>query len=146
MVLIGSVSTQYRDHTDIVRLGHFVAASYVGLGILLAFHSLLLLLCGIRPWRYMRRAAPVLGFAFTSRSSAASIPLNVTTQTRHLGVPESIASLAASLGATMGQNGCAGPGAPRESMGHGHPVFRYPLAVAWCCGRANRLAGRLVLP
>lgn len=93
---------------DIVRLGHFVAASYVGLGVLLAFHGFLLLLCGIRPWHYMRRAAPVLGFALTSRSSAASIPLNVTTQTRHLGVPESIASLAASLGATMGQNGCAG--------------------------------------
>ncbi len=47
-------------------------------------------------------------FAFTSRSSAASIPLNVEAQTRRLGVPESIASFSASFGATIGQNGCAG--------------------------------------
>ncbi|STL56802.1 putative sodium:dicarboxylate symporter [Escherichia coli] len=50
----------------------------------------------------------MLTFAFTSRSSAASIPLNVEAQTRRLGVPESIASFAASFGATIGQNGCAG--------------------------------------
>ncbi|MGQ7171577.1 cation:dicarboxylate symporter family transporter, partial [Escherichia sp. R-CC3] len=35
---------------------------------------------------------PVLTFAFTSRSSAASIPLNVEAQTRRLGVPESLRS------------------------------------------------------
>ena len=50
----------------------------------------------------------MITFAFTSRSSAASIPLNVETQTRRLGVPESIASFSASFGATIGQNGCAG--------------------------------------
>ncbi len=55
-----------------------------------------------------RKVWPVLTFAFTSRSSAASIPLNVEAQTRRLGVPESIASFAASFGATIGQNGCAG--------------------------------------
>lgn len=43
----------------------------------------------------------MLTFAFTSRSSAASIPLNVEAQTRRLGVPESIASFAASFGATI---------------------------------------------
>ncbi|EFK6226144.1 L-cystine transporter [Escherichia coli] len=66
---------------DIIKLGSFVVASYLGLLIM---------------------------FAFTSRSSAASIPLNVEAQTRRLGVPESIASFAASFGATIGQNGCAG--------------------------------------
>jgi L-cystine uptake protein TcyP (sodium:dicarboxylate symporter family) len=43
-----------------------------------------------------------------SRSSAASIPLNIEAQTQRLGVPESIASFSASFGATIGQNGCAG--------------------------------------
>ncbi|XPE23633.1 cation:dicarboxylate symporter family transporter [Shigella sonnei] len=60
------------------------------------------------PLKYFRKVWPVLTFAFTSRSSAASIPLNVEAQTRRLGVPESIASFAASFGATIGQNGCAG--------------------------------------
>ena len=50
----------------------------------------------------------MLTFAFTSRSSAASIPLNIEAQTRRLGIPESIASFSASFGTTIGQNGCAG--------------------------------------
>ncbi|MCG6396424.1 cation:dicarboxylase symporter family transporter, partial [Vibrio alginolyticus] len=51
---------------------------------------------------------PVLTFAFTSRSSAASIPLSVEAQTRRIGIPDSIAGFAASFGTTIGQNGCAG--------------------------------------
>ncbi|MGI9258915.1 MAG: cation:dicarboxylate symporter family transporter, partial [Gammaproteobacteria bacterium] len=50
----------------------------------------------------------VLTFAFTSRSSAATIPLNVETQVEELKVPVPVANLAATFGATIGQNGCAG--------------------------------------
>ncbi|WRN74615.1 cation:dicarboxylase symporter family transporter [Staphylococcus aureus] len=50
----------------------------------------------------------VLIFAFTSRSSAGTLPLNVQTQTRRLGVPEGIANFAATFGLSIGQNGCAG--------------------------------------
>ena len=50
----------------------------------------------------------MLTFAFTSRSSAATIPLNVETQINKLNVPPAIANLSASFGATIGQNGCAG--------------------------------------
>ncbi len=73
-----------------------------------AVHALLLSLTGVNPARVFRKVWPVLTFAFTSRSSAASIPLNVEAQSRRLGVPESIASFSASFGATIGQNGCAG--------------------------------------
>jgi L-cystine uptake protein TcyP (sodium:dicarboxylate symporter family) len=50
----------------------------------------------------------VLTFAFSSRSSAATIPLNVETQVDELKVPTPIANLSATFGATIGQNGCAG--------------------------------------
>lgn len=50
---------------------------------------------------------PVITFAFTSRSSAASIPLNVGSADSPPGRAESIASFSASFGATIGQNGCA---------------------------------------
>ena len=93
---------------DIIKLGSFVIASYIGLGIMFVVHGLLLGVNGISPLKYFRKVWPVLTFAFTSRSSAASIPLNVEAQTRRLGVPESIASFSASFGATIGQNGCAG--------------------------------------
>ncbi|MDH2065702.1 L-cystine transporter [Pantoea sp. GD03673] len=93
---------------DIIKLGSFVVASYLGLAIMFGVHALLLSVNGINPLRFFRKVWPVITFAFTSRSSAASIPLSVETQTRRLGVPESVASFAASFGATIGQNGCAG--------------------------------------
>ncbi|AFJ46672.1 sodium:dicarboxylate symporter YdjN [Shimwellia blattae DSM 4481 = NBRC 105725] len=93
---------------DIIKLGGFVVASYIGLAIMFGVHALLLAVNGVNPVKYFRKVWPVITFAFTSRSSAASIPLNVEAQTRRLGVPESIASFSASFGATIGQNGCAG--------------------------------------
>ena len=47
-------------------------------------------------------------FAFTSRSSAGALPLNVQTQKNRLGVPDGIANFSASFGLSIGQNGCAG--------------------------------------
>lgn len=93
---------------DIIKLGSFVVAFYLGLAIMFVVHGLLLSFTGINPLKFFRKVWPVLTFAFTSRSSAASIPLNVEAQTRRIGVPESIASFSASFGATIGQNGCAG--------------------------------------
>ncbi|WP_374664995.1 L-cystine transporter [Acinetobacter sp.] len=93
---------------DIWNLGGFLAASYIGLAIMFAVHALILLMTGINPLKFFKKVMPVLAFAFTSRSSAASIPLNIEAQTRRVGVPESIASFSASFGTTIGQNGCAG--------------------------------------
>ncbi|KQQ59334.1 L-cystine transporter tcyP [Pseudomonas sp. Leaf129] len=93
---------------DIVKLGSFVVVSYIGLALMFAVHGLLLSLARVNPLRFFRKVWPVLTFAFTSRSSAATIPLSIEAQTRRLGVPQAIASFAASFGATIGQNGCAG--------------------------------------
>lgn len=93
---------------DIINLGTFVIASYVALGIMFVVHGILVATTGLNPIKFFKKAGPVLTFAFTSRSSAASIPLNIETQTRRFGIPESIASFSASFGATIGQNGCAG--------------------------------------
>lgn len=93
---------------DIVKLGEFLVASYLGLAIMFIVHALILLFVRINPIDFFKKVFPVLTFAFTSRSSAASIPLNIEAQTKQLGVPEGIASFSASFGATIGQNGCAG--------------------------------------
>nr|CBX80508.1 putative DAACS family transporter [Erwinia amylovora ATCC BAA-2158] len=93
---------------EIIKLGGFLLASYLGIAIMFAVHALLLSGNGINPLRFFRKVWPVITFAFTSRSSAATIPLSVEAQTRRLGIAESIASFAASFGATIGQNGCAG--------------------------------------
>lgn len=93
---------------EILKLIKFVGASYVALIVMFAIHLILLAAFGYNPIQYVRKVFPTLVFAFTSRSSAATIPLNVETQTKRLGVPEGIANLSASFGATIGQNGCAG--------------------------------------
>ncbi|WP_336287981.1 MULTISPECIES: L-cystine transporter [unclassified Bartonella] len=93
---------------DIYKLLIFVIASYVGIILMFGVHGVLLGISGINPFRFFKKVFPVLTFAFSSRSSAASIPLNIEAQTQWIGVPQSIASFAASFGATIGQNGCAG--------------------------------------
>lgn len=93
---------------EIIKLGGFVLVSYLALALMFGVHGLLLGIFGINPGKYFQKIWPVLTFAFTSRSSAASIPLNIEAQTQRLGVPKTIAGFAASFGATIGQNGCAG--------------------------------------
>ena len=93
---------------DILNLGGFVVASYVGLALILLVHAGIITVAGLSPVRFYQKIWPVLTFAFTSRSSAAAIPLSVETQVSRLGVAPAIANFAASFGATIGQNACAG--------------------------------------
>ncbi|AWB00292.1 L-cystine transporter [Vibrio harveyi] len=93
---------------DIFNLLGFIVASYVAIALMFLVHGLLVSFVGVSPAEYFKKIWPVLTFAFTSRSSAATIPLNVEAQITKLNVPPAIANLSASFGATIGQNGCAG--------------------------------------
>lgn len=95
------------DIDSILKLGMFVIASYAALIVMFIIHLLLVTFSGLNPFMYMKKALPVMIFAFTSRSSAGSLPLNIKTQ-RSMGVPEGIANFAGSFGLSIGQNGCAG--------------------------------------
>jgi L-cystine uptake protein TcyP (sodium:dicarboxylate symporter family) len=94
--------------SDILDLLSFIVASYVAIALMFVAHGLLLTGFGINTLTYFKRVWPVLTFAFTSRSSAATIPLNVETQIRDLKIHPTIANFSATFGATIGQNGCAG--------------------------------------
>ena len=93
---------------DILNLGSFIVASYIAIILMFIVHGVLLGLSGINPITYFKKALPTLSFAFTSRSSAASIPLNIETQTDKLGNNPVVANFSATFGPTIGQNGCAG--------------------------------------
>ena len=96
------------SYTDILKLINFVVASYSALILMFLVHLAIIAGTGLNPLRFVKKVFPVLAFAFTSRTSAGSIPMSVQTQTRRLGTPEGIANFAASFGSTIGQNGCAG--------------------------------------
>lgn len=105
-IMANTLSTS--DFGAIWTLGKFLIASYAALITMYIIHLIILSLLGISPIRYVKKTLEVLIFAFTSRSSAGALPLNVQTQTRRLGVPEGIANFAATFGLLIGQNGCAG--------------------------------------
>ncbi len=96
------------DFDAIYNLGKFIIASYVALTIVFVIHLLIIFLSGLSPITYVKKTSETLLFAFTSRSSAGTLPLNLKTQTDRLGVPEGIANFSSSFGLSIGQNGCAG--------------------------------------
>ncbi|WP_285851990.1 L-cystine transporter [Sporosarcina luteola] len=96
------------DFAAIFSLGKFVLASYVALLVMFLIHLIIITVSGLNPVTYVKKTAEALLFAFSSRSSAGTLPLNIKTQTDRLGVPDGIANFAGSFGLSIGQNGCAG--------------------------------------
>ena len=105
-IMASTIATS--DFSAIWTLGKFMIASYAALLTMYVIHLIILAIMGINPIRYVKKTLEVLIFAFTSRSSAGALPLNVQTQTQRLGVSEGIANFSASFGLSIGQNGCAG--------------------------------------
>jgi L-cystine uptake protein TcyP (sodium:dicarboxylate symporter family) len=96
------------NYADIYKLIQFVIASYVALIGMFIIHLIILSIMGFNPIIYVKKAIPALIFAFTSRTSAGTLPLTVETLINKLGVSSGYANLAASFGVSIGQNGCAG--------------------------------------
>lgn len=76
------------------------------------FHSvvttsaLLFIIGKLNPLYYLRKFFPTWMIGFTTQSSVGSIPASVEAQ-GEMGVPEKIASFAASIGSSFGMPGCA---------------------------------------
>ena len=96
------------DMDAILTLVNFVVASYIAIAIMFVIHTLMIAWLGANVRSYFKKVWPVLTFAFVTRSSAATIPLTIKAQIDELKIPAPIANIAASFGATIGQNGCAG--------------------------------------
>lgn len=96
------------DLKDIINLASFIVAVYFAIFIMFIIHGILLAANKLNPITYYKKVANLLLFAFFSRSSSASIPLNIDVQVKKLGISEGNASISSSFGSTLGQNGCAG--------------------------------------
>lgn len=105
-IMTSTIATS--DFAAIWTLGKFVIASYAALIVMYIIHLIIISGIGLNPVTFVKKTGEVLLFAFTSRSSAGSLPLNVQTQKNRLGVPDGIANFSASFGLSIGQNGCAG--------------------------------------
>lgn len=89
-------------------------ALYVGLVVagylvqmLLLYPLLLRTLCGRSPWAFLRQALPVIGTAFSTSSSSATLPTSLRVSESDLGISRHVAGFVLPLGATMNMNGSA---------------------------------------
>ncbi len=94
--------------TALANMGSFVIATYFALIVMFIIHGIILAVHGVNPIQYLKKTWNVLSFAFTSRSSAGALPLNISTQSEALGVDSTTANISATFGLSIGQNGCAG--------------------------------------
>lgn len=96
------------DFEALVNLGRFIIASYAAIIVMFVVHFVLLLWVKVSLREFLNKAWSTLLFAFTSRTSAGTLPMNVETQIQKFSVNEAIANFSASFGLSIGQNGCAG--------------------------------------
>ncbi|MTV28955.1 dicarboxylate/amino acid:cation symporter, partial [Nitriliruptoraceae bacterium ZYF776] len=62
----------------------------------------------VNPVTFFRRIYPAQMTAFTTQSSAGTLPVTTSLLTKRIGVPSDIAGFTAPLGTTIGMPGCAG--------------------------------------
>jgi hypothetical protein len=74
----------------------------------LIFGGLVLFVAKVNPLRFFRKIYPTIAVAFTTRSSYATLPVNLEVITKRLHVSPRIASFVAPLGASVNFNGCGG--------------------------------------
>lgn len=93
----------------VVPVFKFVGGTYLGLALQLCVVYMLLLCAFTRlnPLRFLRKMLPVLAFAFSTSSSNATIPLNMETLEKKMGVSPKVASFTIPLGATINMDGTA---------------------------------------
>jgi len=63
--------------------------------------------CGVNPYIFIKKIFKVIVFGFSTSSSAATLPLNLDTNTEELGVDKQIASFVLPLGMTINMDGTA---------------------------------------
>lgn len=90
------------------QLGQFLIASYVAIIVMILVYAVMLIIFGYNPIKFYSKAFSVLTFAFTSRTSAGTLPLNTSTLINGMGISEGISNLSASLAVNIGKNGCTG--------------------------------------
>lgn len=86
----------------------YVGTVLLGLGMLLGFYlTVVLIVAGVRPSKFLSRVREVQLLAFSTSSSAAVMPLSIKTAEEKLGVQSSTADFIVPLGATINMDGTA---------------------------------------
>jgi Na+/H+-dicarboxylate symporter len=100
--------TADRGFSVLGHLGSLVVVNYaVMLFFMIVVCSVLLIMVRLNPLPFLRKVLPVQLFAYSSASSAATLPLNLETTQQQLGVDSRVASFVLPLGSTVNMAGLA---------------------------------------
>ena len=93
----------------ILPMVNFIGTVYLGLVIqlLVVYMLLLFIFTRLNPLHFLKKMWPVMVFAFSTSSSNATIPLNMETLEKRMGVDPKVASFTIPLGATINMDGTA---------------------------------------
>jgi Na+/H+-dicarboxylate symporter len=107
--LIATMAARYGWET-LEPLIWLIIVSYIALIIhfVFVFGGLISGVGKLNPFQFFKKAYPTIAVAFSTRSSYATLPVNLEVLTKRVGVSSRIASFVAPLGATMNFNGCGG--------------------------------------
>lgn len=94
--------------SSLTGMAIYVGTVMLGLGILLCFYLLLILVfAGVRPLRFLVSVRELLLLAFSTSSSAAVIPMSIRTAEDRFGVRPAMSQFIVPLGATINMDGTA---------------------------------------
>ena len=79
----------------------------LGLQCFVVYMVLLKGFTGLNPVKFIKKFAPVMGFAFSTATSNATIPMSIDTLSKKIGVNKKISSFTIPLGATINMDGTA---------------------------------------
>ncbi len=87
-------------------LGWYALTVVLGLSLMIVFYNLLVwTIAKIGPSDFMKGIAPAQLLAFSTSSSAATLPVTMERVTEHLGVDEEVSSFVLPIGATINMDG-----------------------------------------
>ena len=72
---------------------------------LVVYQILLFVFTSLNPFKFIKKFLPVMGFAFSTATSNATIPMSIDTLSKKMGVSKQISSFTIPLGATINMDG-----------------------------------------
>ncbi|WP_339919499.1 dicarboxylate/amino acid:cation symporter [uncultured Flavobacterium sp.] len=105
--LMASLMVEIPDFSTLRALGIYGLTVVLGLFIMafIFYPTLLLIFAKVNPIKFFKAIAPAQLLAFSTSSSAATLPVTMECVTEHVGVDEEVSSFVLPLGATVNMDG-----------------------------------------
>jgi proton glutamate symport protein len=105
--LMAALMVEIPDFSTLAALGVYALTVVFGLALMVfvLYPTLLLTIAKVNPVRFFKAIAPAQLLAFSTSSSAATLPVTMECVTEKLGVDEEVSSFVLPLGATVNMDG-----------------------------------------